>query len=394
MYATFLLWLLSELFQVMPEVGGETHFADMYRAYERLSPTWKTRLEGMRAVHNLDFSRTRRHGRDLMTEAQRREAPPVDQPTFDGLNAFYMSKAVREAGLTFEHFHVDDAARRLVRFPKSMDVVLSMNLYADILSDLGAETAGGLGLAPSGCFGDGWAYFESVHGSAPDIAGRGIANPMATMLAGSMMLDFLGERMTKAMPPGFQLKGKSAEVRKIADNLIAAKGVKHGRLTITTSGPNTTSANARQRQRAGGAQPDQSHGAHFASGNASSHRWSRRCWRGYRARGRSDEHDAEVGRAPEPDGPDVGGVGVDQLEPDERQQPEGKQPGPDQRHDDVVVVDAEVVDAGPGHLHGELDVHRLDRQQGLQLRPQRLEEYVGQRAAVEKPSTEPVAEPV
>jgi isocitrate/isopropylmalate dehydrogenase len=68
--------------------------------------------------------------------------------------------------LTWEHFHVDDAARRLVRFPQAMDVVLCMNLYGDILSDLGAEAAGGLGLAPSGCFGDGWAYFESVHGSA------------------------------------------------------------------------------------------------------------------------------------------------------------------------------------------------------------------------------------
>jgi isocitrate/isopropylmalate dehydrogenase len=74
-----------------------------------------------------------------------------------------------------------------------MDVVLTMNLYGDILSDLGAETAGGLGLAPSGCFGDGgWAYFESVHGSAPDIAGQGIANPTATILSAAMMLEHMG----------------------------------------------------------------------------------------------------------------------------------------------------------------------------------------------------------
>ena len=66
--------------EVMPEVGGETHFADMYGAYERLSGEWKARIANMRAVHNLDFSRTRRHGEDLMTEAQRREKPPVDQP--------------------------------------------------------------------------------------------------------------------------------------------------------------------------------------------------------------------------------------------------------------------------------------------------------------------------
>jgi len=66
--------------EVMPEVGGETHFADMYGAYERLSSEWKARIAGLRAVHNLDFSRTRRHGEDPMTEAQRREKPPVDQP--------------------------------------------------------------------------------------------------------------------------------------------------------------------------------------------------------------------------------------------------------------------------------------------------------------------------
>jgi isocitrate/isopropylmalate dehydrogenase len=67
-----------------------------------------------------------------------------------------------------------------------------MNLYGDILSDLGAETAGGLGLAPSGNFGDGWAYFESVHGSAPDIAGKGIANPTATLFSAALMLEHMG----------------------------------------------------------------------------------------------------------------------------------------------------------------------------------------------------------
>ncbi len=94
--------------------------------------------------------------------------------------------------LAYEHFHVDDAARRLLRFPQAMDVVLCMNLYGDILSDLAAEAAGGLGIAPSGCFGDKWAYFESVHGSAPDIAGHGIANPTATILSSAMMLEHMG----------------------------------------------------------------------------------------------------------------------------------------------------------------------------------------------------------
>src|SRR5262249_17182211 len=95
--------------------------------------------------------------------------------------------------LTFEHFHVDDAARRLIRFPQAMDVVVAMNQYADILSDIAGEVAGGLGVAPSGNFGDDrWAYFEPVHGSAPDIAGKGIANPTATILSTVLMLDHLG----------------------------------------------------------------------------------------------------------------------------------------------------------------------------------------------------------
>jgi len=66
--------------EVMPDSGGETHFCDMYGAYERLDAAWKGRIANLRAVHNLDFSRTRRHGEDPLTEAQRLAKPPVDHP--------------------------------------------------------------------------------------------------------------------------------------------------------------------------------------------------------------------------------------------------------------------------------------------------------------------------
>jgi taurine dioxygenase len=66
--------------EVMPDSGGETHFCDMYGAYERLDAAWKARIAHLRAVHNLDFSRTRRHGEDPLTEAQRLAKPPVDHP--------------------------------------------------------------------------------------------------------------------------------------------------------------------------------------------------------------------------------------------------------------------------------------------------------------------------
>ena len=64
----------------IPREGGETHFADMYRAYQSLPPGMKERLEGLRAIHNLDFSRRRRHGEDPLTDEQRRKTPPVDHP--------------------------------------------------------------------------------------------------------------------------------------------------------------------------------------------------------------------------------------------------------------------------------------------------------------------------
>lgn len=87
---------------------------------------------------------------------------------------------------------VDDMAHRLVLHPSDLDVVLMPNLYGDVLSDQGAGTIGGMGLAPSGCYGDGRAYFESAHGTAPDIAGLARINPTATLLSAVMMLQWLG----------------------------------------------------------------------------------------------------------------------------------------------------------------------------------------------------------
>jgi len=88
---------------------------------------------------------------------------------------------------------VDVAAMNLVLKPQVFDVILTSNLFGDILSDEAAGLVGGLGLAPSANIGDDYALFEPVHGSAPDIAGKGIANPMAAILAAKMMLNYLGE---------------------------------------------------------------------------------------------------------------------------------------------------------------------------------------------------------
>jgi homoisocitrate dehydrogenase len=91
---------------------------------------------------------------------------------------------------------VDAAAMKLVRNPETFDVLVTTNLFGDILSDLMAGLVGGLGIAPSGNIGEQYAIFEPVHGSAPDIAGKGLANPIATILTASMMLTHLGEHAT------------------------------------------------------------------------------------------------------------------------------------------------------------------------------------------------------
>ena len=92
-----------------------------------------------------------------------------------------------------QDFYVDAMAMYLITQPQNFDVIVSSNLFGDILSDESAGLVGGLGLAPSGNIGDHNGLFEPVHGSAPDIAGKNIANPCSMILSASMMLDYLGE---------------------------------------------------------------------------------------------------------------------------------------------------------------------------------------------------------
>ncbi|HLY72781.1 MAG TPA: tartrate dehydrogenase [Planctomycetota bacterium] len=99
--------------------------------------------------------------------------------------------------VSIERVLIDALAARFVMRPESLDVVVASNLFGDILTDLGAAVVGGLGIAPSGNIDPEHrrpSMFEPVHGSAPDIAGKGVANPIAMIWCGAMMLDFLGER--------------------------------------------------------------------------------------------------------------------------------------------------------------------------------------------------------
>lgn len=100
--------------------------------------------------------------------------------------------------LKADHAYVDAMALWMVQRPWSFDVLVTENMFGDILSDLGAGLMGGLGLAPSADIGENHAVFQPCHGSAPDIAGKGIANPFAMILSAAMMLEWLGHKHNNA----------------------------------------------------------------------------------------------------------------------------------------------------------------------------------------------------
>lgn len=113
---------------------------------------------------------------------------------FAFFRAIFRERAALNPDLAAETAYVDATALWMVQRPGMFDVIVTENMFGDILSDLGAGLMGGLGVAPSADIGDEQAVFQPCHGSAPDIAGKGVANPCAMILSAAMMLDWLGER--------------------------------------------------------------------------------------------------------------------------------------------------------------------------------------------------------
>ena len=111
-----------------------------------------------------------------------------------------------------EHVYVDAAALFLVRRPEAFDVIVTENMFGDILSDLASGLIGGMGMAPSADIGDGAAVFQPAHGTAPDIAGQGIANPTGMILSVAMMLEWL---------PGDEVKAGGRQIREAVARTLA-----------------------------------------------------------------------------------------------------------------------------------------------------------------------------
>lgn len=158
--------------------GEEEAFNTMrYAAHEvariaRVAFTWARRRRGrVTSVDKANVLVVSQLWRDVVAQVQRTEFPDVE----------------------LDHLYVDNAAMQIVRRPATFDVILTGNLFGDILSDLAATLPGSLGLLPSASLGGDIGLFEPVHGSAPDIAGQGKANPIAAILSAAMLFDALDE---------------------------------------------------------------------------------------------------------------------------------------------------------------------------------------------------------
>ena len=155
--------------QNTPERGIST---DVYERFE------------VERIARVAFEAARQRG-GRVTSVDKANVLDVSQFWRDVINAVHQDEY---ADVALDHLYVDNAAMQIVRQPASFDVIVTANLFGDILSDLAAVIPGSLGLLPSASLGGDVGLFEPIHGSAPDIAGQGIANPVGTMLSAALML--------------------------------------------------------------------------------------------------------------------------------------------------------------------------------------------------------------
>jgi len=146
---------------------------------------------GAERIVRYAFEHAIRHGRERVTLVHKANILKYSQGLF--LETGRKVAAEYEGRVAFDDKIVDACAMELVMRPERFDVIVTTNLFGDILSDLTSGLVGGLGLTPGANIGESVAIFEAVHGTAPDIAGQGIANPTAVMLAGCQLLDHIGE---------------------------------------------------------------------------------------------------------------------------------------------------------------------------------------------------------
>jgi tartrate dehydrogenase/decarboxylase/D-malate dehydrogenase len=150
--------------------------------------------QGTERIIRYSFEYARRSGRKKVTSATKSNSMQYTMPFWDQI---FHTVAASYPELAHEQQLIDSLSARFVSSPESLDVVVASNLFGDILTDLGAAISGSMGLAPSANLNPERRYpslFQAIHGSAPDIAGKGIANPIASLWSAQMLLEFLGEQ--------------------------------------------------------------------------------------------------------------------------------------------------------------------------------------------------------
>ena len=218
-------------------VGGRVHRGTPHEVAQQVGVFTRHGIERiLRYGFELAASRPRR----LLASATKSNALTHSMAMWDEI-----AEIVRKdyPAVEYRKYHVDALAARMVTHPQTLDVLVTSNLFGDILTDIGSAISGSLGIAPGANINPARTHpsmFEPIHGSAPDIAGRGIANPIGAIWAGALMLDHLGRRdvhdriigaIERVVASGTARTpdlGGSATTRQVADAVVAAMGVAVG----------------------------------------------------------------------------------------------------------------------------------------------------------------------
>ena len=170
-------------------IGGRLHADTPYEVAQQVSVMTR---RGIERIARYAFELAAKRPRRMLASATKSNALQFSMVLWDSV----LDEVGRDyPQVSWRKYHVDALAARMVTDPSSIDVIVASNLFGDILTDLGAAVSGSLGIAPSGNINPERRFpsmFEPIHGSAPDIAGRGIANPVGAIWAGALMLDHLG----------------------------------------------------------------------------------------------------------------------------------------------------------------------------------------------------------
>jgi tartrate dehydrogenase/decarboxylase/D-malate dehydrogenase len=191
-------------------IGGRVHVGTPHEVAEQ---TGIFTRRGIERIVRYGFEVARGRPRKLLASATKSNALQYSMVLWDEVVA-----AIEPAypDVTLRKYHVDALAARMVTHPETIDTIVASNLFGDILTDIGSAISGSLGIGPGGNINPERNYpsmFEPIHGSAPDIAGKGVANPIAAIWAGAMMLEHLGEHSAAA-------RILAAVERVVADGII------------------------------------------------------------------------------------------------------------------------------------------------------------------------------